>query len=647
MSQPERCPECGAKVPTAAPEGLCPKCLMRVGFDSQGVVAKTPSRDTRTTHVQPADRVPLEPAELARYFPNLEIECLIGQGGMGAVYKARQLKLDRPVALKVIKPESYEDPAFAERFNREARTLARLNHPNIVAVHDFGEAGQLYYFIMEFVDGANLRQLLETQQLEPEQALAVAPQICDALQFAHGEGVVHRDIKPENILLDRTGRVKIADFGLAKLVANSAENFTLTGRHQVMGTPRYMAPEQMEGSHQVDHRADIYSLGVVFYEMLTGQVPVGHFDPPSKKVEIDVRLDEVVLRSMAREPDRRYQKASEVSSRVNAIQTDSVGPVSAAEIREEDDWFGPERIIERVRRKLRLRRIAFRRVLTHPVAPGVLAILLSLGGVATIFVPWAVNLEYGVGLSEDPWLHAYDHSWGRMVGAVFLVLALTLFAVGTLREIPVWRPWTIMLTGVVTLALVGLFYETTLVQGQWRVEGSFHTALGLSIALMLVGAWVFRCLLARDVSSSGLLQGVVRQPLDKAVAASAAGKVEAIPPLRAKPPLSTDTPQRCPLTISLLTVVFLAALLLRGTLTTVFEDFELGLPMISRVAMHFAMVPVTAMALATAIAVAAVIRHHQAVIVCQLMLAGLGAVLLMIYAIGAVLPLIHLIEGLS
>ena len=152
MSQPERCPECGAKVPTAAPEGLCPKCLMRVGFDSQGVVAKTPSRDTRTTHVQPADRVPLEPAELARYFPNLEIECLIGQGGMGAVYKARQLKLDRPVALKVIKPESYEDPAFAERFNLEARTLARLNHPNIVAVHDFGEAGQLYYFIMEFVD---------------------------------------------------------------------------------------------------------------------------------------------------------------------------------------------------------------------------------------------------------------------------------------------------------------------------------------------------------------------------------------------------------------------------------------------------------------------------------------------------------------
>ena len=177
----------------------------------------------------------------------------------------------------------------------------------------------LYYFLMEYVDGVNLRQLMQAGELTPQQALAIVPQICEALQFAHDEGVVHRDIKPENILLDKRGRVKIADFGLAKLAAGSPEEFTLTGTHQVMGTLRYMAPEQMEGSHAVDHRADIYSLGVVFYEMLTGELPLGRFEPPSKKVEIDVRLDEVVLRALEREPERRYQHASEVKTDVESI----------------------------------------------------------------------------------------------------------------------------------------------------------------------------------------------------------------------------------------------------------------------------------------------------------------------------------------
>ena len=269
-------------------------------------------------------------AWLASHFPQLEILELLGHGGMGAVYKARQPRLDRLVALKIIRPESADTPAFAERFNREAKTLARLSHPQIVTVYDFGEViipdaaagGQpraVYFFIMEYVDGANLRQLMRSGELTPEQALAIVPQICEALQFAHNEGVVHRDIKPENILLDKRGRVKIADFGLAKLAAHTPDEFTLTGTHQVMGTPRYMAPEQMEGSHAVDHRADIYSLGVVFYEMLTGEVPMGHFEPPSKKVEIDVRLDEVVLRAMAREPERRYQQASDVKSAVDSI----------------------------------------------------------------------------------------------------------------------------------------------------------------------------------------------------------------------------------------------------------------------------------------------------------------------------------------
>ena len=173
---------------------------------------------------------------------------------------------------------------------------------------------------MEFVDGVNLRQAMHAGRHEAaEETLAIVPQICDALQFAHDEGIVHRDIKPENILLDKNGRVKIADFGLAKLLGQRLRTDTLTGTQQVMGTLHYMAPEQMEGSHDVDHRADIYSLGVMFYEMLTGELPIGRFAPPSKKVQIDVRLDEVVLRSLEKEPEQRYQHASESRTSVDQI----------------------------------------------------------------------------------------------------------------------------------------------------------------------------------------------------------------------------------------------------------------------------------------------------------------------------------------
>lgn len=270
------------------------------------------------------------PEQLTPFFPQLEILSLIGYGGMGAVYHARQLKLDRPVALKIILPQSAADPSFAERFSREARTLARLNHPNVVGIHDFGEFEQGYFFLMEYVAGANLRQILRNGSLEQGHSLSIVQQICEALQYAHDEGVVHRDIKPENILVDQVGRIKIADFGLARLNPYSNEHdekqyFTLTGTNQVMGTPRYMAPEQIEASSRVDHRADIYSLGVVFYEMLTGEVPMGSFVPPSQKEAVDQRIDEVVLKAMAREPDRRYQQISSLANDINSIDP-SVSP---------------------------------------------------------------------------------------------------------------------------------------------------------------------------------------------------------------------------------------------------------------------------------------------------------------------------------
>jgi predicted Ser/Thr protein kinase len=258
-------------------------------------------------------------ADLAGLFPQLEVLELIGQGGMGAVYRARQPGLDRLVAIKVLPPDLTGDPGFAERFAREARALARLNHPNIVGVYDFGRAGGLHYFIMEYVDGLNLRELKHGGRLSPPEAMRIIPQMCDALQFAHDEGIVHRDIKPENVMVDKRGRVKITDFGLAKLLGREPESPRLTGAADVMGTPHYMAPEQVDQPQAVDHRADIYSLGVVFYELLTGELPLGKFAPPSRKVEVDVRLDEVVLHTLEREPDRRYQHASQVKTDVENI----------------------------------------------------------------------------------------------------------------------------------------------------------------------------------------------------------------------------------------------------------------------------------------------------------------------------------------
>jgi predicted Ser/Thr protein kinase len=302
------CPSCGKPLAANAPKGLCPECLMKGAFPSDPAPGGPPRPHW----------TPPPPAELQPHFPQLEILELIGAGGMGAVYKALQKKLDRPVALKILPLETAHDPAFAERFAREARALARLNHPNIVTVYDFGQSGPFYYFIMEFVEGANLRQLIQDKTLEPRQALELVMQICTALQFAHDEKIVHRDIKPENILVDKKGRVKIADFGLAKLMGATPDT-GLTASQMTMGTINYMAPEQRENSRDVDHRADIYSLGVVFYEMLTGQVPMGRFDPPSKKVQVDVRLDEVVLHALEREPERRYQQVSEIKSNVETI----------------------------------------------------------------------------------------------------------------------------------------------------------------------------------------------------------------------------------------------------------------------------------------------------------------------------------------
>jgi serine/threonine protein kinase len=255
--------------------------------------------------------------EVSTAFPDLELVDLIGHGGMSAVFKARQPQLDRVIALKVLPKSLAETPGFTERFSREGRVLARLSHPNIVTVHDFGESGGFAYLIMEYVDGVNLRQAMRAGRFTPEQALQIIPAICDALQFAHGQGVLHRDIKPENILLDSKGKVKIVDFGIAKILGEEVDGaMLLTQSGAKLGTAPYMAPEQIEKPSTVDHRADIYSLGVVFYEMLTGELPLGRFAAPSELANVGGQLDQVVFRSLEKQRGRRQQSAEEFKTEV-------------------------------------------------------------------------------------------------------------------------------------------------------------------------------------------------------------------------------------------------------------------------------------------------------------------------------------------
>lgn len=288
-------------------ENLNPAELLELGY--------TPQDQDPSSSVQSSDGgrfIPPAIELLAERFPELEILEPIGYGGMGCVFKVRQKHLDRIVALKILPAELSQDPAFAERFAREARMLAKLSHPNIVTIHDFGQAEEFSYLVMEYVDGMNLREVLRTGGLESQQSLAVLSALAGALDYAHTEGVVHRDIKPENILFDRRGHVKLADFGLAKLAYPSEVNPTLTLTRQALGTPHYMAPEQWESPQEVDHRADIYALGVVGYEMLTGRLPVGKFDAPSSLTKLSTEVDDVIHKALHRDPAKRYQEARQV-----------------------------------------------------------------------------------------------------------------------------------------------------------------------------------------------------------------------------------------------------------------------------------------------------------------------------------------------
>lgn len=303
------CPRCGSPLEGGIVEGLCARCLGALNFDT---LTRIGDGGDEELHAIPTVQ------ELAPFFPQLDVLSLIGRGGMGVVYKARQKSLRRNVALKLLAPERAGDPMFSSRFAREAQSLAALNHPHIVGVYDFGEAGGYFYLLMEYVDGVNLRQLIESHRLSPEEALEIITTVCDALQAAHERGIVHRDVKPENLLIDRQGTVKIADFGISRMLEDDHEEEggipspDLPVAHSLAsGTPDYAAPEQ-RSSGAADHRADIYSLGVVLYEMITGQRPGnGLVIPPSRRAAVGTRIDDVVLKALQTEPDQRFRTVAE------------------------------------------------------------------------------------------------------------------------------------------------------------------------------------------------------------------------------------------------------------------------------------------------------------------------------------------------
>ncbi len=325
-------PDPGARPkPSAEPEleGHDPGQLMRTA------TSKTGAAGSGAGHTPPGMWEPPLPEELAPFLPAFRFVAILGRGGMGAVYRAVQSSLDRDVAIKLLPPELGADPEFEARFKREAKSMAQLNHPNIVQIYDFGQTtGGHFYFVMEYVDGADLHQLIHAGQLDSEGALNAVSQICDALEYAHTKGYVHRDIKPANIFINAEGVIKVGDFGLAKLVdaessASATDRVGLTLTGMTMGTPHYVAPEQMAAEGNVDHRADIYSLGIMFYEMLTGEIPRGSFKPPSQKKEVDVRIDGVVFKAMEPDPDERYQTAGLLRSDVDVVRTTAPPEVAA------------------------------------------------------------------------------------------------------------------------------------------------------------------------------------------------------------------------------------------------------------------------------------------------------------------------------
>lgn len=246
-----------------------------------------------------------DPAHLAKLMPQYDIEGLIAQGGMGAVYKGRQRSLDRDVAIKIL-PKELGDSEFRSAFATEAKAMARLNHPNLLGVFDFGEIDGMPYIAMEYIHGESLYGASHNQAIDPLQAVEIVKGICDGLAHAHENGIIHRDIKPSNILLTQNAKPKIGDFGLAH--AADSEHPGL-----MMGTPGYTAPEVFQNPHLAGKLADIYSVGVILHQLLTGIDPSGHIEPPTSATG-NIRLDAIWRKAVNLDPNQRYQTVKSMAA---------------------------------------------------------------------------------------------------------------------------------------------------------------------------------------------------------------------------------------------------------------------------------------------------------------------------------------------
>ncbi len=303
---------------------------------------------------------------------------VLGQGGMGKVYAARQESLNRDVAIKVLSSPTSEYISITDRFRREAQAIARLKHPNIVAIYDFGlTADGAPYYAMEFVEGVNLAQRIRhDSSLSLSSALELTRQVCDALDYAHNCGIVHRDIKPANILLDRFGNAKVADFGLVRVMDGDNDSRSRTMSGLVMGTPNYMAPEQAQDSASADHRADIFSVGVIFYEMLTGELPLGSFKKPSAHVPgLDAQVDRITQHALEPHREDRYQSAAHIRTDV-------------------------EKVLQRLPKSSTRQRLSARKKRADSGSPGLLArsgtYAWGLAGISAILLPiWAFRANPG------------------------------------------------------------------------------------------------------------------------------------------------------------------------------------------------------------------------------------------------------------
>lgn len=320
------CITCGTPLPGQMLSGKCPACLQRVALMEPTMPGDTlpESRMSRRS----SGWEPPSAEEVAALLPRgfYSVESFIGRGGMGAVYKGTQTVLKRPVAIKIMRQDQAVDAEFRLRFLREAQMLARLSHPGIVNVIDCGEAGpDMLFIVMEFVDGANLMDVIRSGGVSEARALKIMKQVCEALQFAHIHGIVHRDIKPSNIILMRDGRIKLADFGLATQM--EPEEGEESDTAHAAGTPAYAAPEQFAAGQSVDQRADIYSLGVMIYQMLTGELPRGDWKPPSQAVAIDPAWDKIISQALQPLPQDRLSAADamqEMLSRISPLKDEQI-----------------------------------------------------------------------------------------------------------------------------------------------------------------------------------------------------------------------------------------------------------------------------------------------------------------------------------